>query len=194
MCAGALSLLGFHSVTFGCPNDKFGGNGSILPVHATGCGGCGAPSCSPAAAGAPPPAAARGMDAAGETAAAGEGEPHGGGAAAIGAAAGAGSEDERSLGCAGYGWTYLSRGGLLAGEAVKLLQDFYICGNPNGGRWRGEAGLAAGSEARLLLVPATPRSWGCQKKGGTAWQERARRLRRAGADWRALGFGIGWPV
>ena len=36
MCAGALSLLGFRSVTFGCGNDKFGGNGSILAVHETG--------------------------------------------------------------------------------------------------------------------------------------------------------------
>ena len=41
MCAGAISLLGFKSVTFGCPNDKFGGNGSIISVHESGCGGCG---------------------------------------------------------------------------------------------------------------------------------------------------------
>ena len=41
MCAGALSLLGFRSVTFGCGNDKFGGNGSILAVHETGCHPCG---------------------------------------------------------------------------------------------------------------------------------------------------------
>ena len=41
MCAGALSLLGFRSVTFGCGNDKFGGNGSILSVHETGCQPCG---------------------------------------------------------------------------------------------------------------------------------------------------------
>lgn len=41
MCAGALSLLGFHCVTHGCPNDKFGGNGSLIPVHEIGCGGCG---------------------------------------------------------------------------------------------------------------------------------------------------------
>lgn len=40
MCAGALSVLGFKEVIFGCPNDKFGGNGSILSVHETGCGGC----------------------------------------------------------------------------------------------------------------------------------------------------------
>ena len=43
MCAGALGLLGFRSVTYGCPNDKFGGNGGILSVHSTGCGSCGAP-------------------------------------------------------------------------------------------------------------------------------------------------------
>lgn len=41
MCAGALSLLGIGSVTFGCANDKFGGNGSILSVHDSGCGSCG---------------------------------------------------------------------------------------------------------------------------------------------------------
>lgn len=41
MCAGALSLLGFHCVTFGCANDKFGGNGSVLDVHSDGCGACG---------------------------------------------------------------------------------------------------------------------------------------------------------
>lgn len=41
MCAGALSLLGFQEVVYGCANDKFGGNGSILSVHASGCGGCG---------------------------------------------------------------------------------------------------------------------------------------------------------
>ncbi|KAL4424651.1 hypothetical protein ABPG77_002269 [Micractinium sp. CCAP 211/92] len=72
MCAGALSLLGFRSVTFGCPNDKFGGNGSILSVQATACGGCGG----------------------------GDGRP------------------------------YPTRGGLLAAEAVDLLQRFYIAGNP----------------------------------------------------------------
>ncbi|EEH59093.1 uncharacterized protein MICPUCDRAFT_15135 [Micromonas pusilla CCMP1545] len=30
MCAGALSLLGCRAVVYGCGNDKFGGNGSIL--------------------------------------------------------------------------------------------------------------------------------------------------------------------
>ncbi|KAK2076110.1 hypothetical protein QBZ16_001446 [Prototheca wickerhamii] len=40
MCAGALSVLGLKEVIFGCPNDKFGGNGSILSVHETGCGAC----------------------------------------------------------------------------------------------------------------------------------------------------------
>eukprot|EP00892_Ulva_mutabilis_P008078 jgi/Ulvmu1/5642/UM231_0005.1 len=41
MCAGALALLGIASATYGCSNDKFGGTGSILSVHETGCGGCG---------------------------------------------------------------------------------------------------------------------------------------------------------
>ncbi|CAK0782075.1 hypothetical protein CVIRNUC_005547 [Coccomyxa viridis] len=41
MCAGALSLLHFQEVVFGCANDRFGGCGSILSIHKTGCGGCG---------------------------------------------------------------------------------------------------------------------------------------------------------
>lgn len=34
MCAAALSKLGIRKVYFGCHNDRFGGNGSILSVHA----------------------------------------------------------------------------------------------------------------------------------------------------------------
>jgi tRNA-specific adenosine deaminase 2 len=79
MCAGALSLLSFRSVVFGCPNDKFGGNGSIIPVHELGCGDCGT--------------------------------------------------DKGWLRSKG---TYPSRGGIFAKQAVELLQDFYIAGNPNG--------------------------------------------------------------
>jgi tRNA(Arg) A34 adenosine deaminase TadA len=43
MCAAALSLLRFRRVVFGCANDRFGGCGSVLAVHAQGaapCGGC----------------------------------------------------------------------------------------------------------------------------------------------------------
>ncbi|GLC73659.1 hypothetical protein PLESTF_001405500 [Pleodorina starrii] len=40
MCAGALSLLGFRQVFYGCGNDRFGGCGSILPVNQEGCGPC----------------------------------------------------------------------------------------------------------------------------------------------------------
>jgi tRNA-specific adenosine deaminase 2 len=56
MCAGALSLLGVAAVAYGCANDKFGGNGSIVPVHELGCGACcaagdrGEPTSGPAAA------------------------------------------------------------------------------------------------------------------------------------------------
>lgn len=77
MCAGALSLLGFKSVVYGCANDKFGGNGSIVSVHEYGCGRCG-----------------------------GQRE--------------------------GTAAKYPSQGGLLPNEAIQLLQDFYISGNPNG--------------------------------------------------------------
>ena len=33
MCAAALSLIGIHKVYFGCRNERFGGNGSILSLH-----------------------------------------------------------------------------------------------------------------------------------------------------------------
>ena len=33
MCAYALSLINIKEVYFGCPNDKFGGNGSIVSIH-----------------------------------------------------------------------------------------------------------------------------------------------------------------
>jgi len=33
MCAYALKLVGIQKVYFGCKNDKFGGNGSILNIH-----------------------------------------------------------------------------------------------------------------------------------------------------------------
>eukprot|EP00600_Ochromonadales_sp_CCMP1393_P018233 CAMPEP_0175024612 /NCGR_PEP_ID=MMETSP0005-20121125/16568_1 /TAXON_ID=420556 /ORGANISM="Ochromonas sp., Strain CCMP1393" /LENGTH=174 /DNA_ID=CAMNT_0016283193 /DNA_START=20 /DNA_END=547 /DNA_ORIENTATION=+ len=33
MCAAALSKIGIRHVFFGCHNDRFGGNGSILSVH-----------------------------------------------------------------------------------------------------------------------------------------------------------------
>ena len=84
MCAGALSLLHFQSVVFGCANDKFGGNGSIVPVNDDGCGRCGSDS------------------------------------------------STVNGGVVPLGGVYPSHGGLCAGEAVKLLQDFYIAGNPNG--------------------------------------------------------------
>eukprot|EP00878_Enallax_costatus_P021810 GHUV01023115.1.p2 GENE.GHUV01023115.1~~GHUV01023115.1.p2 ORF type:complete len:118 (+),score=12.23 GHUV01023115.1:424-777(+) len=45
MCAGALSLLGVKEVVYGARNDKFGGCGSIVPVHVQGCGACGTPRC-----------------------------------------------------------------------------------------------------------------------------------------------------
>ena len=36
MCAGALSLLRLRRVVYGCANDRFGGCGSVLAVHAQG--------------------------------------------------------------------------------------------------------------------------------------------------------------
>ncbi|KAL2940992.1 tRNA-specific adenosine deaminase TAD2 [Bienertia sinuspersici] len=37
MCASALSFLGLKEFYYGCTNDKFGGCGSILSLHATIC-------------------------------------------------------------------------------------------------------------------------------------------------------------
>ena len=36
MCAAALSKLGIRKVYFGCHNDRFGGNGSVISVHQCG--------------------------------------------------------------------------------------------------------------------------------------------------------------
>ncbi|KAH7444221.1 hypothetical protein KP509_02G070300 [Ceratopteris richardii] len=41
MCAAALSILGIQRVFYGCRNDRFGGCGSVLPIHSVGCGPCG---------------------------------------------------------------------------------------------------------------------------------------------------------
>jgi tRNA(Arg) A34 adenosine deaminase TadA len=40
MCASALALIGIGQVYYGCCNDKFGGCGSILSIHQSGCGAC----------------------------------------------------------------------------------------------------------------------------------------------------------
>jgi tRNA-specific adenosine deaminase 2 len=39
MCAAALATVGIGRVIFGCRNDRFGGCGSILPLHTTSCNG-----------------------------------------------------------------------------------------------------------------------------------------------------------
>lgn len=129
MCAGALSLLGFRSVTFGCPNDKFGGNGSILSVHATACGGCGGDdggaSVSAGAAAEAPSSTGqhpRGQQGAAAQSPTTAGDCSNGTPADVGALRGATRPPGRP---------YPARGGLLAAEAVDLLQRFYIAGNPN---------------------------------------------------------------
>ena len=37
MCAAAIGKLGIRKAYFGCRNDRFGGNGSVLNVHSSGC-------------------------------------------------------------------------------------------------------------------------------------------------------------
>ena len=100
MCAGALSLLGCRAVVYGCGNDKFGGNGSILSVHRDGCSPC----------------ADADADDAREEEEDDDGED-GGDAAA-------------SNGARGARRTYPSVGGLFAEDAVELLRRFYVRGNP----------------------------------------------------------------
>ena len=92
MCAGALSVLGFRKVYYGCGNDKFGGNGSILSIHRDGCYPCGAPGGRP-----------------------GDERKH--------HPRGRQRRRERA-------GDVPVHGGLFADAAVKLLQDFYIRGNP----------------------------------------------------------------
>ena len=38
MCAYALKIAGVPRVVYGCDNDKFGGNGSIMSLHKAGIG------------------------------------------------------------------------------------------------------------------------------------------------------------
>jgi tRNA-specific adenosine deaminase 2 len=114
MCAGALSLLQFASVTYGCANDKFGGNGSILSVHQTGCG-----SCSGRGGEEQLLWGLQGQQQQQQQQHASQGSP-----AAVGSGWSAGTSRPP-------GSTYPSRGGLLAAEAVDLLQRFYAAGNPN---------------------------------------------------------------
>ena len=144
MCAGALSLLGFGSVTYGCPNDKFGGNGGILSVHADPCGGCGGGSGGNGSsngrlqqqqehrqwnghAGKP-------LAQAGAATAAVEAPARETGLGVGGTTVGSSfcSSGALPAGAARRpGRAYPSRGGLLAAEAVTLLQRFYSAGNPN---------------------------------------------------------------
>ena len=97
MCAGALSLLGFREVYYGCGNDKFGGNGSILSIHEDGCAPC---AMEPQSQMDPSTTESSSHDA---------------------TVANDAAKARR---------TYPSFGGLFAEEAIRLLQDFYIRGNP----------------------------------------------------------------
>ena len=97
MCAGALSLLGFEKVYYGCGNDKFGGNGSILSIHEDGCAPC---AMEPQSQMDPSTTESSSHDA---------------------TVANDAAKARR---------TYPSFGGLFAEEAIRLLQDFYIRGNP----------------------------------------------------------------
>ena len=95
MCAGALSLLGFERVKYGCGNDKFGGNGSILSIHDDGCAPCVEEPASSSS-------SSRSRASRGEVS----------------------NDDARAANA------YPSVGGLFAEEAIRLLQDFYVRGNP----------------------------------------------------------------
>jgi tRNA(Arg) A34 adenosine deaminase TadA len=118
MCAGALSLLGFRAVTYGCRNERFGGCGSILPVSATGCGPC-----SRCAGSALLCAVCwRAADLLQEA------EGRRGGVTACLPAPRSGPSP-----CRVTGRPFPARGGLFAEHAVQLLRLFYAAGNPMGG-------------------------------------------------------------
>lgn len=119
MCAGALSLLGFRKVFYGCGNDKFGGNGSILSIHEDGCHPC----------------CEKGYSTAFRDDGRRETSGDAGGTSRDvgdhpwekrGSGGGNGSCSARN--------TYPSVGGLMPEEAIRLLQDFYIRGNPKAPR------------------------------------------------------------
>ena len=142
MCAGALSLLGFERVYYGCANDKFGGNGSILHIHRDGCYPC-------ADAGDAGDAGDDGMRSrdggtVGTSSSVGTGmvPPGDGGEGGDGG-------DGVSNGSFGARATYPSTGGLFAEAAIRLLQDFYIRGNPKAPRPH----RALAPEAAALVAP-----------------------------------------
>ena len=102
------------------PNDKFGGNGSILSVHQTGCGGCGGNT------GPLQPQQQEQQQQEQEQQAAAQQ------AAGAGSSSGHSASQPLPKGAVRQpGRPYPSRGGLLAAEAVDLLQRFYAAGNPN---------------------------------------------------------------
>lgn len=144
MCAGALALLSFRRVVFGCPNDKFGGTGSILTVHQDGCGGCGGPSSIHLASrqkqqGAVTSAqqvgkCATDMTQGGEHLCSTKPESAVGGRSGVSGADistdTARSACSSSCGSAAAAGGFECVGGLFADEAVDLLREFYIMGNP----------------------------------------------------------------
>lgn len=143
-------------VVYGCGNDRFGGAGSIMHIHQEGCGHCGRV---PGAESTPnQPAQAQdgtgvegGAGALASQAAAaganthhtvgtheqGEAEPCLQGAPAPETAP-APPATASAEGISPQGVHHLQgfpcRRGLFAAEAVRQLQDFYICGNPAGAR------------------------------------------------------------
>lgn len=142
MCASALSLLGFERVYYGCANDKFGGNGSILSIHQDGCYPCCEGGATNPEDDAPGDNTNRGS-VVGDTAGTSRGtsgdagdDPRGRG------------DGEGGNGAFGAPATYQSAGGLFAEDAIRLLQDFYIRGNPKAPRPH----RALGPEAAALVA------------------------------------------
>ena len=131
MCAGALSTMNFRRAIYGCPNDKFGGCGSVLNVHLDACGTCDG----------------TGTDTDTDTdtgTGAGTGDP------GTGTGTGTGTDTNMSMIATlrersdqpvtprrrqvSTGslppTSFLAIGGICGAEAIEILRDFYICGNP----------------------------------------------------------------
>ena len=195
------SVLCLLQVVYGCGNDRFGGCGSILHIHETGCGACGAGcACCQQSQGAT--TGARRQQAQQEAqqqpgwAEAPQGEQ------GLGGCQGTGSQQQQQQQQAGevggtqqsgqpasqqqpvnqqqqqqgppgelqqsgrqqagpvYGACYPCRRGLYAEEAVKLLQDFYIQGNPAGG---------LGWAVPELFLVSRKQSWAEMGWAGLGW-------------------------
>jgi tRNA-specific adenosine deaminase 2 len=156
MCAAALSLLKLRRVVYGCANDRFGGCGSVLDVHAQGvapCGGCVLLGCGCAS------ACVRACVRVLRVRMCADARRSARALRRRRSADGAAEEDAAA--------PLRARGGLHAPEAVALLRAFYLRGNPNGAPpLRCLRAISSARDARMHALPrlltACPRARSAQ--------------------------------